>query len=92
MLSLLGLTFFPSAFEIYQSLEKFQNPYKAYAVKNALNKKSDTPLKKQLCKKENPFPQCLGLFIIFQNKMVSRQGVKYLRSKFLFIKSMVSTE
>ena len=27
MLSLLGLTFLPSAFEIDQGLEKFQNPY-----------------------------------------------------------------
>ena len=30
MLSLLGLTFLPSAFEIDQGLEKFQNPYKIY--------------------------------------------------------------
>ena len=30
MLSLLGLTFLPSAFEIDQGLEKFQNPYFTY--------------------------------------------------------------
>ena len=29
MLSLLGLTFLPSALEIDQGLEKFQNPYRA---------------------------------------------------------------
>ena len=32
MLSLLGLTFLPSAFEIDQGLEKFQNPYLTYII------------------------------------------------------------
>ena len=32
MLSLLGLTFLPSAFEIDQDLEKFQNPLDRYFI------------------------------------------------------------